>query len=170
METDAIFTHQNIPQKAGCPCQTTSSWSDAPARPQDGPQRRQSGEKETTKQSGVAFQSTFQLNFAFISPHLSQKMQKKMLMLGEKNKYTDFWLKWFAKIQLQQIRTKLARSSERPSSLKNMQWWASVSPCPLRETWPWLGPQWWSTSFCTIQTCKNTLTLANPLDSALFFL
>lgn len=166
METDAIFTHQNIPQRAGCPCQTTSSWSDAPARPQDGPRRRRSGDKETTKQSGVVFQSPVQLNFAFIAPHLSQELQK-MLMLG-KNK--DFRLKRFAKIQLQQIRTKLARSREKPSSLKNMHWWASVSPCPLRETWPWLGPQWWSTSFCTIQTCKNTLTLTNPLDPALFFL
>lgn len=71
---------------------------------------------------GPRFQSTFQLNFAFIAPHLSQKLQKKKnAYAGKKNKYTDFRLKRFAKIQLQQIRTKPARSSERPSSLKNMQ-------------------------------------------------
>lgn len=109
------------------------------------------------------------VEFCLYFPSLISEIAKKCLCWEKINKYTDFRLKWFAKIQLQQIRTKLARSSERPSSLKNMQWWASVSPCPLRETWPWLGPQWWSTSFCTIQTCKNTLTLANPLDSALFF-
>lgn len=74
--------------------------------------------------------------FSWILPLLPltylRNCKKKMLMLGKK-KYTDFRRKRFAKIQLQQIRTKPARSSERPSSLKNMQWWASVSPCPQRD-------------------------------------
>lgn len=63
MEMDAdnpdIFTHQNIPRRVGCPCQTTSSWSDAPARPQGGPQRHRSEDKETTMQLGSHFNPRF---------------------------------------------------------------------------------------------------------------
>lgn len=40
-----MFTHQNIPQRVGGPCQTTSSWSDAPAHLPGGLQMHQSEER-----------------------------------------------------------------------------------------------------------------------------
>lgn len=71
------------------------------------------------------------VEFCLYFPSLiSETAKKKNAYAGKK---IHFRLKRFAKIQLQQIRTKLARSSERPSSLKNMQWWASVSPRPQRD-------------------------------------
>lgn len=84
METDAAFTHQSIPQRAGCPCQTTSSWSDAPARPQDGPRRRQSGDGETTKQSGAAFSIHFSVEFCLYCPSLISETAKKNAYAGKK--------------------------------------------------------------------------------------
>lgn len=131
MEMDAdnqdIFTHQNIPRRVGCPCQTTSSWSDAPARPQGGPQRHRSEDKEITMQLGSRFNPRFSSVLSLFP--LTYHRKCKNAHAGGK-KYTDFRLKRFAKIKLSQIRTKLARSSVKPSSFTNMQWMVFSQPVP----------------------------------------
>lgn len=119
---------------------------------------------------GSHFNPPFSWILPLFPPRLSQKMQKMLILRGKKDKRADFRLERFAKIQLQQIQLSWQGQVENLHHSKTCSGWSSVSLCPLRETWPWLGPRRWSTSFCTIQTCKNTLTLTNPLDSAFFSL
>lgn len=157
------LSYQNIPQTVGCPCQTASSWSGAPAHLRGG---RREHCPENQKRNIVvihkadpANDETFQRFLEFIY-HLTdgyylRSVRYKRCLKCRKSagmccltKYVQVWLKDSQKPEFNksgwsaQGQTKHIHCNQH--AVDGLE-----SAFPLWDIWPWLRPQWW----CSLEGC-----------------